>query len=888
MNRKAVFAIVALWLADSMLVAVQAAEPAEITKYHNLWQQRWSHVETAARPGFGLSQDPAAFMIDTSVVFGPATGDQCHPALASSGSGWLAVWSDGRDYTLRAARLDSGGALRDTSGLVIGALNYLPTQSAVAFDGANYLVVWETGSYMWDGDVKAAHISPAGILLDTFVVSEALNGQYNPWVASAGDTSLVVWLDGRSGAVTEVYGARVLRSGAVLDPEGIRVSETGSFGSAMLAIAYGHGEFLTAWSSYDTLGQRVISACRVGVDGSVIDTNAIVLRTSSAYDATEPTIAFGDTFFLVAWQEGDYSQMDILGRRVTVGGSVLDPTCIKVAQFADQQEQAAATFDGTNYLVTWLDIDYDYNQTMRARRVTTAGVLLDPNQIRICPTHTAAGAPAACYSGASFVVAWDDGWSSGGADVYCARVSSAGTVIDTNGIVLPLGADAQQLPAVAFDGTNYLAVWQEQGGALFDLYAARVAPDGTVLDPGGVLVSRDVVDGVNSAMAFGAGEYLVVWNVGSLTDTMTLRAARVTPSGVVLDTTPIQLGAGLAMDGYPNVAFDGTNFLVVWYGIRTSTIDIFGARVAPDGTVLDPTAFDIYSGDSMLNALPSVAFDGANYLVAWMRGYESADVWGARVSPAGTVLAPGPFAVCAASAEQSHPRVAAGPTSSLVTWMDNRVMGNYFDIYAARVSHDGTVQDPGGLIVTNTSGDEGDPEVIFDGSNYSVFWLRMTYDSGAIGGAKLDTSGRVTAMFPSFGSASYQTYPRAASGGGAGPFVVYDCWTGTAGRRAYDNYRVWGRLGPFIGVEEGRPPLTADRSPLTATIIRSTLFLPLASGAKRGAPSAFLDISGRKVLDLHPGPNDVRALAPGVYFVREEPQAASPKPQAVRKVVISR
>jgi hypothetical protein len=43
-----------------------------------------------------------------------------------------------------------------------------------------------------------------------------------------------------------------------------------------------------------------------------------------------------------------------------------------------------------------------------------------------------------------------------------------------------------------------------------------------------------------------------------------------------------------------------------------------------------------------------------------------------------------------------------------------------------------------------------------------------------------------------------------------------------------------------------------------------------------------LDISGRKVLDLSPGENDVRHLAPGVYFIREA-QARS-----VRKVVITR
>jgi subtilisin family serine protease len=85
-------------------------------------------------------------------------------------------------------------------------------------------------------------------------------------------------------------------------------------------------------------------------------------------------------------------------------------------------------------------------------------------------------------------------------------------------------------------------------------------------------------------------------------------------------------------------------------------------------------------------------------------------------------------------------------------------------------------------------------------------------------------------------------------------------------------------------------PLEAVRSspaprPTTsgaATIVRGVLFLPEAARSKRQAAS-MLDISGRKVLDLTPGANDVRALAPGVYFVREaQAQAQAP---TVRKVV---
>jgi hypothetical protein len=47
-----------------------------------------------------------------------------------------------------------------------------------------------------------------------------------------------------------------------------------------------------------------------------------------------------------------------------------------------------------------------------------------------------------------------------------------------------------------------------------------------------------------------------------------------------------------------------------------------------------------------------------------------------------------------------------------------------------------------------------------------------------------------------------------------------------------------------------------------------------------------MDASGRKVMDLKPGANDVRALAPGVYFVREA--QAQAQAQAIRKVVVAR
>ncbi len=91
------------------------------------------------------------------------------------------------------------------------------------------------------------------------------------------------------------------------------------------------------------------------------------------------------------------------------------------------------------------------------------------------------------------------------------------------------------------------------------------------------------------------------------------------------------------------------------------------------------------------------------------------------------------------------------------------------------------------------------------------------------------------------------------------------------------------------GVEEtpNADVRTTNRVP---TIAGGVLLLTGRVGGERLAVCAhLLDISGRKVMVLRPGANDVSALAPGVYFIREaQLQATSRKPQATRKVVIAR
>ncbi|UCG42713.1 MAG: hypothetical protein JSU73_12765 [candidate division WOR-3 bacterium] len=81
---------------------------------------------------------------------------------------------------------------------------------------------------------------------------------------------------------------------------------------------------------------------------------------------------------------------------------------------------------------------------------------------------------------------------------------------------------------------------------------------------------------------------------------------------------------------------------------------------------------------------------------------------------------------------------------------------------------------------------------------------------------------------------------------------------------------VWVRSS--TGIEEDVRVGAARRPP---TMVSGVLHAPEMTGTER--PAVLLDISGRQVMDLVPGANDVRHLSPGVYYVRDKNTGASLK-----------
>jgi hypothetical protein len=833
----------------------------------SVWCRRQARSRTALRAGPPLFCDWGEFLIDTSVVRVSAPGDQESPAIAFDGVNSFVAWQDDRSGTcdIMAARITNTGEVVDTTGIQVSAASGDQTSPTVAFGGTVFLVVWEdwrAGS----GDIYCARVSPDGVVLDPggVAVSTATGDQTAPDVAFDGSQFLVVWQDGRNGPY-DVYGARVSLSCAVLDSTGIPLSMATN-DQVSPAVTSDGTNCVAVWE--DERGNSAdVYGTRISQSGVVLDTAGFAVSRTT-YDQCSPDIAFDGSNFMVAWQDDRTGEFyDIYAARVARDGVLLDTAGILVCAAADDQCVPDITFDGTCYCVAWQDWRSGDLGDIYGARVTPAGTVLDPSGIAVSRARYDQDQPGVAAIGSGMLVVWQDDRDGSTYDIYGARVTQAGTVLDTSGVAVCGTTNEQWFPAMDFDGSNFLVVWEDGRGSGYDIHGSRVTPTGIILDPEGISIAATATMQHDPEVGFDGTNYLVVWEDSRSGAPFDLYGTRVGRDGVVLDTSSFVISGAANGQWEPSIAFDGTNYLVVWSDLRRGPFDVYGARVTRSGTVLDPTGF-IVSAAAGDQWYPDVVFDGTNYLVVWAdkRSGSTWDVYGARVSPDGVVLDPAGFAISAAARDQRFPVLAFDGTNSLVVWADSRG-GASTGIWAARVSAGGTVLDPAGIELCGAGSDPWYPAVAFDGTNYIAVWTDWRAGSHTeIYGASVAPSGLVADTFPVIQQEGNQWSGALGAATGGQVLLAYAGWAGKFGGRTYGTHRVWGKLGPFPGLSEGSPsPL--ERPRVVATIVRRVLTLPCPAVPGVDMVSSLHDASGRRVVTLSPGPNDVSHLTSGVYFL---------------------
>jgi hypothetical protein len=698
-----------------------------------------------------------------------APDDQRFAAMAFDGTNYLVVWQ-GNQVGIVGARVTPGGVVLDPNGLSISGLIPSAEDPVVAFDGTNFLVVWSHG-----GDVKAQRMSKTGVAVgSTITVSAAAGSQSEPAVTFNGNSYLVAWEDTRFGSI-DIVGARVSPSGSVLDPVGLAL-ESAPGGQREPAVAFDGTNSFVVWKDFRS-GIADIFGARVG-PGGVIDTASIPISTATAAQS-QPALAFDGTNYLVAWADArSGSGQDIWGARVGTAGNVLNPTGFAISTATDDQLVPAVAHDGASHFVVWED-ERNGSADLFGTRVTNAGAVVTPAGTPVATIGDPSARPSAATGGGGFFVAWADFRFSFDADIFGSRISAAGAVLDPNGILLSTATTTAQVnAAAAFDGTNFLVVWQDARSGEADIYASRVAPSGRVLDPGGIVVSGAAGGQLSPAVAFDGTNFFVVW-ADIRTGGYDIYGSRVSKAGAVLDPAGIPVSASAGPQDIPSVAWNGTRYLVVWQDIRTGIDDAFASRVTAAGVVQDPAGIKVSSPTGTAERFPTVASNGSGFLVAWGDERTPAtapDLWAARVSDAGAVLDPTGFAVSVASGFQTASSLAYDGTNYLATWADGR-SGNQ-DIYGTRISSAGAVLDgvTTGKPISTAPGDQSFPEVAFNGS-YLVAWIdRRNGSIDQIYGARVATDGTVQdpSGFVISTAAGDHGYPEVAPGSGSDWGVVYD------------------------------------------------------------------------------------------------------------------
>jgi hypothetical protein len=730
---------------------------------------------------------------------------------------------------------------------------------AVAFNGVNYLVVWDGGVNAQS--IYGARLSPAGDVLDPngipISTSPAATKQ-NAAVASVGNDFLVTWTDYRpGGGKADIYGQRVQGDGTLSGS--VTKLCTSSSASGGSAIAANGSSYLVVWEDSQnsaTTAWDLYGAVQ-SASGALVAGNISISQGAS--DQRAPRIASNGSDFLVVWEDRRNSAStgsDIYGRRVN-GSGVPQGAEIPVSTASADQTLPNAAFNGTSFLVVWQEARNSgaTGQDIYGRLVNSS-FALSGSEIQITTAPNDQTFPAVAARGATYLVVFRYTRTGPNYDVYGRIVGSDGTPAAQGNFAIATTGQLNFAPAVSSDANNFLAVWADYGAVprsgLAQISGRRITTGGTLLGSSPFLISTELDNSYKPAIACNGQNYLVVWQQQrpdtSGQNYYKIFGTRLGLDGTVLDPVALLIGSPTGRDQTePAVAASGSQYLVVWTGVRpqmSGRTAIYGSRVGATGSIVDGVPltisinFQVPIDDYQEHA--AVAGDGfGNYFVAWTETITNQStvsppaIDGARVSFSGTVG--NIVAISDGAFTQWYPSIAADTDGNwLVVWQDYRDAGGAH-VYGSRIRNSGTVLDLNGLPI-NTAAYSSFPAIAFNGSSFMAVWQDYR-NSGSIAdiyGARINTSGTVidAGGFPIAMSASQKAYPSIAASGGN--YLV--SWQEAHGNQDIYAARVLGN-----GTVLDSPPSPINTSPLDHFVPKiaasaSTNFL-IVSGETPAPPS---------------------------------------------------
>ena len=274
---------------------------------------------------------------------------------------------------------------------------------------------------------------------------------------------------------------------------------------------------------------------------------------------------------------------------------------------------------GTNFLMVWPEDASGSYQNISGQLISMNGGLIG-GMIAITG-NSEQRSPWPAYGQGKYLVTWDD-YGTGPSSVYGQLISASGALVGGNFLIsAPANGQSENGARSAFDGTNFLVVWQYNstaGGNHNVTYGVFVSPSGTMGTP--FAIGQTVSPNRNGAsLVFNGTNYLVVWNFDSETGgagnpIWNIYGRFVTPSGTFPGNEfPIETNGNPV---FPWLAFDSANYLLSWnqnFGATNSNayFQFLNGSGQPMGPQFTP--FSAQGNEVPLLAVP--LYDGKRFVV---------------------------------------------------------------------------------------------------------------------------------------------------------------------------------------------------------------------------------------------------------------------------------
>jgi hypothetical protein len=218
------------------------------------------------------------------------------------------------------------------------------------------------------------------------------------------------------------------------------------------------------------------------------------------------------------------------------------------------------------------------------------------------------------WNGTHHLIVWND-TVNGALDVKGLRLDAAGQPVDVAPFAITNAPCDQTAGAIASDGKDFFVVFADgrnqstcSSSSEFDIYGARVSGAGQVLDPNGQAIEVTPIANRKSsvlpsvAYSPSAQRYLVTWTVG-VTGDQNIRGAEVERSGTVRAPGSYDIAASTDIERASGVfALDKSRMLVTYSRLdmhapfgstraRARVIDLDGSKgTTPDAGAPQPDA----------------------------------------------------------------------------------------------------------------------------------------------------------------------------------------------------------------------------------------------------------------------------------------------------------